>query len=107
MTELENLNDVERINVGIKKTLIGMMDEIDAMTKEDAIYLKASMRRAIEHPDEFRHSGYTFENMHYLNHKRNGRGKLITCDALFDSEWKLLLKAKNAVEMMSILGIEK
>ena len=74
------------------RVLISIWHELEAggfLSKKDDnhIYLKACFDWAERFTDEFRRNGYTFNNLRFFNHKRDKKGKLISCEAMMPF-WK-------------------
>jgi hypothetical protein len=70
-----------------QRVLISLWNELEAggylSKKGDShIYLKACFDWAIRFTDEFRRNGWTFNYLRFFNHKRDKKGKLISCEAL-------------------------
>ena len=103
---LERLGIVNFINQGVREFAQSLCENIGPMKKDDVVYFKAVLKRAIESPDDFRHNGYFDGQMHFINHQRDKRGKLISVDALFPSEHRALKKVNEALTIIEQLGMK-
>lgn len=75
-----------------QRVLISLWHELEAggylsKKRDSHIYLKACFDWAQRFPDEFRRNGWTFNNLRFFNHKRDKKGKLVSCEALIPF-WK-------------------
>lgn len=109
--ELENIYMVAIEDDEVRKTLLGLKDELTApenkvFKSETIVYLEACFDYAISNPSSFRHHCYSFKGMVFFSHQKDKKGKLTSVKAMYEDEYRYLRRIGKIAEIAQKWGVQ-